>query len=167
MELMSETTTTTGAETQAESGEQETQTFTQADVDKIVKTRAERLAKQLYPDYDDLKAKAEGATTVEQKLAALETKHAEAEARVRRSEIAAAHGISTKKGPNGEPSDADLFLTGSDEATLTAQAERLAQRVVDQKKNGNVARKEGETKTTGKDDTVMREFARTLFDRAD
>ena len=34
-------------------------TFTQADVDRIIKDRAERIARQKYPDYDDLKAQAE------------------------------------------------------------------------------------------------------------
>ena len=60
-----------------------------------------------------------------------------------------------------------LFLTGADEATLTAQAKRLADREADRKKRGNVAPKEGgsaDSASTG--DTGMREFTRSLFNRA-
>lgn len=120
-----------------------------------------------FADYEALKAQAEGAKSVEQKLADLEKKHAEAEARALRSAIAAEYGISTKKGDKGEPSDADLFLTGSDEATLTAQASRLAAQVAERKKTGNVAPKEGAPKTEGKGDEDMRAFARNLFAGAD
>ncbi len=123
------------------------QTFTQADLDRVVTERLTR-EREKFKDYDDLKAKAEGAKTVEQKLADLEAKHAEAEARALRSAVAAEYGISTKKGAKGEPSDADLFLTGSDEATLTAQASRLAAQVAERKKQGNVAPKEGGAITT-------------------
>ena len=138
--------------------QQQEQTFTQADVDRIVAERLTR-EREKFKDYDDLKAKAEGAKTVEQKLAELETKHAEAEARAMRSDVAAKHGISAE--------DRDLFLTGSDEATLTAQAKRLAERVAEQKKQGNVAPKEGGTTNAGKGDEEMREFTRSLFARAD
>lgn len=155
-------TTTEGVETTTEGGEQQEQkpqTFTQADVDKIVRDRLAQQAKNRFGDYDDLKAKAEGAKTVEQKLADLEAKHAEAEARALRSDIATKHGISAE--------DRDLFLTGSDEATLTAQAKRLAERIADQKKNGNRAPKEGAT-NNNRDDAKdgMREFTRNLFGRA-
>lgn len=147
------------ANPQEDGAQKQEQTFTQADVDKIVKTRAERLAKQLYPDYDDLKAKADGAKSVEQKLADLEAKHAEAEARALRSEIATKHGVSAE--------DRDLFMTGSDAAALEAQAKRLADRAADQKKNGNRAPKEGGTTNSGDEDKDMREFTRGLFQRAD
>lgn len=136
-------------------------TFTaeqQAEVDRIVKERIARVETK-YADYNDLKAKAEGAKTVEQQLADLATKHAEAEARALRSDIAATYGISKE--------DRDLFLTGSDAAALEAQAKRLADRAIDQKKNGNVARKEGGTTTTGDVDQGMREFTRGLFARAE
>lgn len=136
-------------------GKQE-QTFSQAELDQIVKDRLTQQAKNKFGDYDDLKAKADGAKTVEQKLADLESKHAEAEARALRSDIATRHGISAE--------DRDLFLTGSDETALEAQAKRLAERVADQKKNGNVARKEGNTTNHGNDaDTEKRQFASKLF----
>lgn len=49
-----------------------------------------------------------------------------------RYRLAAAHGIDTTPGPNGEPSDADTFLTAADEAGMTAQAQRLAARATKQ-----------------------------------
>lgn len=146
-------------------------TFTEAQVAAIVQQRLDQQAKTKFGDYDDLKTQVEGAKSNEQKLAdklaELEQKHAESEARALRASIAAQYGISTKKGDKGEPSDADLFLTGSDEATLTAQAERLGVKVADQKKQGNVAPKEGQTKTTGDGAEGMREFTRNLFGNSD
>jgi hypothetical protein len=156
------------AEKAAEVVEQkQEQTFTQADVDRIVRERADRLAKQMYPDYAELKTKADGAKTLEERLESLEQELSTTKAEALRSSIAARFGISTEKGKDGEPSDADLFLTGTDESTLTAQAQRLAARQADSKKQGNVAPKEGATTTTGKDDTELREFARGLFAQAD
>ena len=150
-----------GPETQSE------QKFTQAQVNAIVQQRLTEQATNKFGDYDELKTKAEGAKTLEDKVTVLTTKITQSEAKALRSAIAAEYGISTKKGPKGEPSDADLFLTGSDEATLTAQASRLAAQVAERKKSGNVARKEGDTTTEGKGDGEMREFARNLFGRAE
>lgn len=148
-----ETTTTETTETDAD------KTFTQADVDKIVRDRLAQQAKNKFGDYDALKAKADGAKTLEEKFTELESKYTQAEARALRSDIAARHGITAE--------DRDLFLTGSDEATLEAQAKRLAERVADQKKNGNVARKEGGTSNSGDPDKDMRTAVRNLFGRAD
>lgn len=152
--------------TQPVGSESEGQTFTQADVNRIVKERAERMAKQLYPDYDDLKAKAGESQTLEQRIADMEKESAAAKAEALRSRVAAEFGISTKKGPKGEPSDADLFLTGADADTLTVQAQRLAGRVEDRKKQGNFAPKEGTTPAAGTD-SGEREFVRNLFSRAE
>lgn len=140
-------------------------TFTQADVDRIVKERAERLAKQRYPDYDELKAKAGESQTLEQRVADMELRTQAAEAEARRASVAAEFGISTKKGPKGEPSDADLFLTGTDVDTLTAQAQRLAGRVEDRKKQGNFAPKEGQSPSTLGDGADLREFTKKLFNK--
>lgn len=148
-------TTETGGEGE---GKQEQQTFTQADLDKVVKDRVAR-ERAKYADYDDIKARAEGAKTVEEKLAELEGKYSAAEARALRSDIAAKHGISAE--------DRDLFLTGTDEETLTNQAKRLAEREADRKKHGNVAQNEGETKQTGKPSNDLREFTRGLFGSTD
>ncbi|QMU97837.1 hypothetical protein FVO59_11945 [Microbacterium esteraromaticum] len=126
----------------------------QAEVNRIVQERVQRVETK-YADYNDLKKAADGAKTVEQKLADLESKHAEAEARALRSDIATKHGISAE--------DRDLFLTGSDEAALEAQAKRLAERLADQKKNGNRAPKEGGTTTTDDGKKDIRSFAKNLF----
>lgn len=119
----------------------------------------EQRAKDNKSAADELATLKDSKKTVEQKLADLEAKHAEAEARALRSDIATKHGISAE--------DRDLFLTGSDEATLTAQAKRLAERIADQKKNGNRAPKEGATTTSGNTDSDARTFARNLFGGAD
>lgn len=164
--------TDAGTETVTEGADQkqEQATFTQADIDRIVKDRLAQQAKTIaakFSDYDETKAKAETAKTLEDRLGSLEAELNATKASALRTSIAAKFGVSTEKGPKGEPSDADLFLTGTDESTLTAQAQRLATRQADSKKQGNVALKEGETKTSGKGDQEMREFARSLFDRAD
>lgn len=135
--------------------EQQEKTFTQAELNQIINDRLAQQAKNKFGDYAELKAKADGAKSVEQKLADLESKHAEAEARALRSEIATRHGISAE--------DRDLFLTGSDEAALEAQAKRLAERNADQKKNGNRAPKEGSTTTTDDGKKDIRTFAKNLF----
>ncbi|MFC7925478.1 hypothetical protein [Microbacterium laevaniformans] len=83
-------------------------------------------------------------------------------ARALRSDIAARHGISAE--------DRDLLLTGSDEATLTAQAERLAAwDTASRLSRANVARREGQVvgiRRTGEQEE-MREFASQLFDTDD
>lgn len=146
---------------------QQGQTFTQADVDRIVRERLAQQAKNKFGDYDDLKTKAGDALTLEQRVAEMETRATRAEAEALRARVAGEFGISTKKGPKGEPSDADLFLTGTDESTLTAQAQRLAAREEDRKKQGNFAPKEGTTTSTGKDNTDEREFVRNLFSKSE
>jgi len=139
--------------------EAQDKTFTQADVDKIVKERLTQQARNKYGDYEDLKAKAEGAKTLEDQMADLAAKYGAAEARALRSDIAARHGISAE--------DRDLFLTGSDEATLEAQAKRLAERDAERKAKGNVAPKEGAVKNTGSADSDARDFTAKLFGRDD
>lgn len=73
--------------------------------------------------------------------------------------VAAKHGISDD--------DAELFLTGTDEVTLTRQAERLAGVAAEKKKNGNAPRTEGRTPPTKAGDDPVRELARNLFGRTD
>ena len=136
-------------------GEQQEQTFTQADVDRIVRERVQR-ERSKFADYDDLKAKAEGAKTVEQQLAEMRAENAKMQRDNLAARIAAKHGI--------PPEDADLFLTGSDEATLTAQAERLAAREGEKRKQGNYVPNEGRT-TTSTGDAEVREFTRNLFNK--
>ena len=83
----------------------------------------------------------------------------EAEALAARSEALRLR-IATKFGIGDE--DADLFLTATDEETLTKQAERLSALEADRKKQGNHVPREGVTHPQpGEDD--MRAFARNLF----
>ncbi|MDH6279349.1 hypothetical protein [Prescottella agglutinans] len=72
--------------------------------------------------------------------------------------------IATKYGVSDE--DADLFLTGSNEEALTKQAERLAARESDRKKNGNHVPREG-TNPKSSGNNELNEFTRTLFRRND
>lgn len=120
----------TGVE--GEANEKQAATFTQADLDAAtakVRNEERRKAASRYADYDDLKVKAGEKQTAEERLAELEQKYVAAEARSLRAEIASNHGISAD--------DRDLFLTGTDEETLTAQAKRLAERASEPKKAGN------------------------------
>jgi len=161
---MTDTTDSTqgeGTEGEGEQKQEQVTTFTQADVDKIVKDRLIQQAKNKFGDYDDLKSKAGQTATAEERLAALEGELSSTKAEALRSRIAAKFGISTE-GKDGNPSDADLFLTGTDEAALTAQATRLAAREGERRKSGNVAPKEGAATNSGTDDG-MREFTRKLF----
>lgn len=142
-----------------EATKQEQQSFTQADVDRIVADRLKRereATKTKYADYDDLKTKAAGAKTLEDRIAEIEQRAKTAEAKALRAEIANAHGISAE--------DRDLFLTGVDEETLTAQAKRLSERESERKKQGNHVPREGETKKPPTDN--LRDFTRTLFGEA-
>lgn len=61
--------------------------------------------------------------------------------------------------------DAALFLTGTDEETLTTQAKRLSDREAERKKTGNRVPKEGNPSQPGTDE--MREFTRKLFNRGE
>lgn len=135
--------------------------FTQADVDRIVADRLKRereATKTKYADYDDLKAKAEGAKSAEDKIAELQKEMEATKREALKRRVQAAHGISDE--------DADLFLTGSDEESLTAQAKRLAERESERKKRGNRVPNEGKTTSQSGDDQ-MRDFARDLFGRPD
>lgn len=140
-----------------ESGESQ-QALPQSEVDKIVaKVRAEerRKASERFKDYDELKAKAGEKQTLEERIAEMEQRTAQAVATALRSDIAAEFGISKE--------DRDLFLTASDEDTLRAQAKRLADRDADRKKNPPRVPKEGTV--TDPTDSQDREFARQLFGR--
>lgn len=131
------------------------ETFTQSDVDRIVRERVQR-ERAKYADYDALKAKAEGAKSVEDRLAEMEKRTAAAEASALRSDVAARHGISAE--------DRDLLLTGTDAETLEAQAKRIAE-ASERKKKANIVPREGNNpKATGGDEE--REFVRKLFGRA-
>jgi hypothetical protein len=154
-----------GAETGADGGatppadgakDQQEQTFKQADVDRIVAERLKRereATKTKYADYDDLKAKADGAKTAEERIATLEQEIETTKREALKRRVQAAHQISDE--------DADLFLTGADEESLTAQAKRLAERESDRKKSGNHVPNEGRTPQPPKPDE-KRAFANFL-----
>ncbi|HLT12180.1 MAG TPA: hypothetical protein VK028_15485 [Micromonosporaceae bacterium] len=140
-----------------ESGEPQ-QSLPQSEVDKIVaKVRAEerRKATERFKDYDELKVKAGEKQTLEERIAEMEQRTAQAVATALRSDIAAEFGISKE--------DRDLFLTANDEDTLRAQAKRLADRDAERKKKSPHVPKEGNV--TNPNDNGEREFARQLFGR--
>jgi hypothetical protein len=152
---MSDEITAEGAQQASEATTAE-QTFTQADVDRIVRERVQR-ERAKYADYDDIKAKAGEATTAEERIAALEAEVTASKHEALKRRVQAAHGISDE--------DAELFLTGSDEESLTAQAKRLAARETERKTKSNVVPGEGTNSRPG-DGDPMREFTRGLFQRA-
>lgn len=134
-------------------------TFTQAEVNRIVTERLKREGvAELKQKASQLDALQESSKTELQKLAdqvETLTKAQQAEAaKALRYRIAAEHKLSTE--------DADLFLTGADEETITAQAKRLADR---QPKSANPVPNEGKQPKPGSD--PMREFTRSLFARED
>lgn len=136
---------------------------TQADLNKIIRERLDR-ERGKFADYNDLKAKAAKFDEVEaasqselekanNRATAAERERDDARAEGLRLRVAAKHGISDE--------DADLFLTGTDEETLTKQAQRLTDREADRKKQGNFSPREGTTSTSV--DTDERQVARALF----
>ena len=142
---------------------------TQDDLNKVIADRVAR-ERAKYADYKDVKAKAakldeiEQANQTEAEKAAKRVAELQAELDNTRRDslrlkIASAHGIT-------EADDIDLFLTGTDEETLTKQAKRLADREADRKKTGNRVPGEGRTPSTSGDDEI-REFARGLFKRTE
>lgn len=130
------------------------QTFTQADVDRIVKERVQR-EKAKYADYEELKAKAGSATTLEERVAEIERTAKDSEARALRAEVANAKGLT--------PTQAKR-LVGVTKEELEADAAELLADIGAQKQNGNRAPREGQTPPPSGDDEV-REFTRGLFRR--
>lgn len=148
----------------------------QQELDAALKDRLNR-ERAKFKDYNDLKAKADMLDQIEQanlseldkangRITSAESERDTAKAEALRLRIAVTHGISLD--------DADLFLTGTDEETLTAQAKRLSDRAAEQanaeaerKKKNPIVSKEGTSTITGttteEDD---REFARTFFGRS-
>src|SRR5690554_3199625 len=125
----------------------------QEELNRIIDKRLER-ERAKFADYAALKSKAakldqieEANKTEAQKLAdakaAAERERDEAKAEALRFKVASKHGISDE--------DAELFLTGSDEDTLTKQAQRLTERTDQQKKHGPHVKREGATTTPAND----------------
>lgn len=138
----------------------------QEDLNKIIDARLKR-EREKFSDYKDLKAKAtkldeiEQANQTEAEKAAKRLADLEAELNaVRRDslriKIANEHGIT-------DADDIDLFLTGTDEETLTKQAKRLSDRQAAAKKQGNVVPREGNNSSAP--EGLDRQFVRDLFGR--
>ncbi|MFV8266470.1 DUF4355 domain-containing protein [Mycolicibacterium fortuitum] len=145
----------------------------QQELNAALKERLDR-ERAKFKDYNDVKAKAAKLDEIEQanlselekangRITTAESERDTAKAEALRLRIAVTHGISLD--------DADLFLTGTDEETLIAQAKRLSDRAAEQanaeaerKKKSPIVSKEGTSTTTGttteEDD---REFARNFF----
>ena len=138
-EQATESASTTETQEAAETEQQQEQTFTQADVDRIVRERVQR-------------ERQKAAKTAEERIADLEQQIAASQREALRRRVQAAHGISDE--------DADLFLTGTDEESLTAQAKRLADRESERKKQNNVSPREGNNPTPSQDQ--KRDFVRSL-----
>jgi hypothetical protein len=127
--------------------------------DRLVRERGK------FKDYNDLKAakaeldkiKAENQTADEKaaaRLADLESKLAANATETLRLRVATQHKIT-------DADDIRLFLTGTDEETLTEQAQRLSSREADRTKNGNRVPGEGRNQQAKTGDE--RETVRALF----
>ncbi|MCK9468657.1 MAG: hypothetical protein M0Q49_04505 [Porticoccaceae bacterium] len=145
----------------------------QQELNAALKERLDR-ERAKFKDYGDLKAKAAKLDEIEQanlselekangRITTAEKERDDAKAESLRLRIAVTHGISLE--------DADLFLTGTTEETLTAQAKRLSDRTAEQanaeaerKKNHPIVSKEGtSTKTGTTTEEEDRAFARSFF----
>lgn len=136
----------------------------QDDLNKVIGERVKR-ATSKFADYKDLQTKAaefdklQAANQTEAekaaaKVAELEAQLTSVQAESMRLRVAAEHGIT-------DADDIRLFLTGTDEETLTEQAKRLSGREADRKKNGNHVPTEGtQTSVTDKGDAA---FARSFL----
>lgn len=137
----------------------------QDDLNKVIADRVAR-ERAKYADYKDVKAKAARLDEIEQanqteaekaaaRLAELEAELNNTRRDSMRLKIATEHGIT-------DADDIELFLTGTDEETLTKQAKRLADRTADRQKNGNRVPAEGTTPKPGQTGDV-REFVNDLW----
>lgn len=137
----------------------------QEDLNRIISERVKRVEAK-FGDYKDVKTKAAKLDEIENanrteaekaqaRIAELESELTGVRGEFTRTRIASEHGIT-------DPEDIALFLTGSDEATLTKQAQRLAGRTEDRKKQGNVVPNEGATSSSLKGGDAQA-TARALF----
>lgn len=150
-----ETTTQPAPETGAQSADTESADYWKRrsreweDRAKANASAAEKLAKMEQSQKTDAERTAERITMLEQQVAS-------AAHDALRFKIAARYSIADD--------DVDLFLTGTDEKTLVAQAERLSQKS-DAGKRKNVVPKEGTTAGAPSPEP-LREVTRELFHRS-
>lgn len=150
-------------------------TFTQEQFNDLLaaeRRKIEAATAAKFADYDDVKSKASQFDALSQaskskedqlndRIAALEAQNKqviEANAKTAldalRFRVAAKHGVK----------DEDVqFLTGTDEATLTAQGERFAALYAASAKKGNHSAREGNHVTPPNGETEEQAFARQLF----
>jgi hypothetical protein len=98
--------------------------------ERALRATAEREKAALQAQLDKI-AEANLSELEKAQKAAQDASEAAATARTEalRYRLAAAYGIDTKPGEDEAPSDADTFLTGADEASMTLQAQRYAARL--------------------------------------
>lgn len=152
-----QTTTTTepsGDQGKGEQGGGFTPPATQAELDRIIADRVSR-ERAKYADYDDLKSKAAGAKSLEDRVAEIEREAKEASARAIRAEVANSKGLTPRQAKR---------LVGETREELEADADELLKDIGDRKKAGNYVPGEGKTQSEPADDG-MRDFARKLFGR--
>ncbi len=145
----------------------------QQELNAALKDRLDR-ERSKFKDYNDIKAKAAKLDEIEQanlselekangRITTAESERDTAKAEALRLRVAVTHGISLE--------DADLFLTGTTEEALIAQAKRLSDRAAEQanaeaerKKKNPIVSKEGtSTKTAATTEDEDRQFVRTFF----
>lgn len=106
-------------------------TFTQDDVNEIVRERLARQAAK-FSDYEDLKARVQqyeaASATSQTEMDALKSQVAELTAKSAKTEREALVARVARDNGITDSDDIELFLTGADEQQLTAQAARLASR---------------------------------------
>lgn len=137
-------------------GKETDQTFTQADVDRIVAERLKREREKTetkLAEVEALRTQAEGAKTAEERIAALEQEVTKARTDALRASYAA-----------DVPERLRPLLTGTTDEELKAQRDLLVEGESERKRHNNRVPTEGNTPKAGEDG--MREFTRGLFARA-
>jgi hypothetical protein len=132
-----------------------------AEVEKTAaKIRADERKKvsEKFADYDDLKAKAEGAKTLEDRVAEIERQAKESEDRATRAEVANAKGLTATQAKR---------LVGATREELEADADELLKDIGAQTKQGNHVPREGKNPPSSTAAGDEREFARNLFARSE
>lgn len=133
--------------------------FSAAEVEQIVQDRVRRSRPA---DYEEVRLQAEAADELRRVLAEKEQALADLKLTSLRAAIAAEYGVSMAARADGQPSDADLFLTGQDEARMRAQAAALAR--MSATSAGKRALKPPTSPTKGRDDE-FRESVSLIFGR--
>lgn len=131
-------------------------TFTQEDVDRIVKERVKRVQDK-FADYDDLKAKAEQSAELVTKLDESQGTSITERERADRAEVALEKGLTLSQAKR---------LVGSTREELTADADVLIADIGAQQQQGNYVPNEGANPpaSAGGDE---RAFVRELFAKAE